>query len=118
MLNRAQIDSLKIWLLQRQAEINSSVLNTNSGLLDLNQRSAEQFDQASLETSGRLNIRIKDRESRLIPKIELALAKIENGTFGICEECGKEISKERLMARPVTTLCIHCKQNQEAKENN
>ena len=117
MLNTKQIDSLRIWLLQRQAEINSNILNVNSRPLDLNQRSAELFDQASVETAGRLSIRIRGRESRLLPKIELALEKIENGTYGTCEGCGKDISVERLMARPVTTLCIQCKIDQEAMEN-
>ncbi|MCJ7496018.1 MAG: TraR/DksA C4-type zinc finger protein, partial [Deltaproteobacteria bacterium] len=49
-------------------------------------------------------------------KIKEALARIEDGTFGICEECGEEISEERLKARPVTTLCIGCKTKAEAEE--
>ena len=60
-------------------------------------------DRANLETDRNFLLRIRDRERKLILKIKEALARIEDGTFGICEECGEEISEERLKARPVTT---------------
>ena len=117
MLNRKQMGILKKWLVQRQADIDANFQNINPVLLDLSSRPTEQLDQASQEIAERINIRIQEREFKLRSKIELALDKIENGTFGICEECGEEISQGRLMARPVTTLCIHCKQDQEDEEN-
>jgi DnaK suppressor protein len=52
----------------------------------------------------------------LIEKIKEALERIDNGTFGRCEVCGRDIGEERLRARPVTTLCIDCKKKQEARE--
>jgi DnaK suppressor protein len=61
-------------------------------------------------------LRIRDRERRLINKIKEALERIENGTFGICEMCEEDISEARLKARPVTTLCIDCKIEQEKNE--
>ena len=73
-------------------------------------------DRASLETDRNFLLRIRDRERKLIGKIQEALERIENGTFGICEECGDDIDIERLKARPVTTLCIECKRRQEALE--
>jgi DnaK suppressor protein len=73
-------------------------------------------DRANLETDRNFLLRIRDRERKLILKIKEALARIEDGTFGICEECGEEISEERLKARPVTTLCIECKTKAEAEE--
>ncbi|MDH4266997.1 MAG: RNA polymerase-binding protein DksA [Deltaproteobacteria bacterium] len=73
-------------------------------------------DRANLETDRNFLLRIRDRERKLILKIKEALARIEDGTFGICEECGEEISEERLEARPVTTLCIGCKTKAEAEE--
>jgi DnaK suppressor protein len=73
-------------------------------------------DRASLESDRNFMLRIRDRESKLIKKIKKALARIENGTFGICEKCGEDISKERLKARPVTTQCIDCKTKEEAFE--
>jgi DnaK suppressor protein len=73
-------------------------------------------DRANLETDRNFLLRIRDRERKLILKIKEALARIEDGTFGICEECGEEISEERLKARPMTTLCIECKTKAEAEE--
>jgi DnaK suppressor protein len=73
-------------------------------------------DRASLESDRNFLLRIKDRERKLIMKVKEALDRIENGTFGICESCGKPISAKRLMARPVTTQCIDCKTEEEKKE--
>ena len=74
-------------------------------------------DRANLETDRNFELRIRDRERKMILKIKEALARIEEGTFGICEECGEDISEERLKARPVTTLCIDCKTKAEAEES-
>jgi DnaK suppressor protein len=73
-------------------------------------------DRASLESDRNFLLRIKDRERKLIMKVKEALDRIDNGTFGICESCGKPISEKRLMARPVTTQCIDCKTEEERKE--
>jgi DnaK suppressor protein len=73
-------------------------------------------DQACFDSTAGLDFRIRDRESKLARKISEALERLEQGTFGICEECGEEIPLRRLRARPVTTLCIECKEDQEAVE--
>ncbi|HEX7372865.1 MAG TPA: TraR/DksA C4-type zinc finger protein, partial [Thermodesulfobacteriota bacterium] len=73
-------------------------------------------DRANLETDRNFLLRIRDRERKLIGKIKEALARIDDGTFGICEECGDDISEERLKARPMTTLCIDCKTKAEEEE--
>jgi len=73
-------------------------------------------DRASQESEFSLELRARDRERKLINKIESALERIEDGVYGVCEECGEEIGVERLRARPVTTLCIQCKADQEAEE--
>ena len=77
---------------------------------------ADPTDRASWESDRNFLLRIRDRERKLILKIREALDKIEEGTFGICERCGDEISDKRLEVRPVTTLCIKCKQEQEDME--
>jgi DnaK suppressor protein len=76
----------------------------------------DEIDQASSEYAQSMVFRLRDREKFLLAKIEGALARIETGTFGICEKCEEEISAKRLEARPVTTLCIRCKEEQEQKE--
>lgn len=73
-------------------------------------------DRASLESDRNFLLRIRDRERKLISKVKEALERIDNGTFGICEACGKAISEKRLMARPMTTLCIECKTEREHQE--
>lgn len=73
-------------------------------------------DRALYESSQTRDLRIREREKKLATKIREALSRIQNGTFGICEECGEEIDIERLKARPVTTLCIDCKRKQEELE--
>ena len=73
-------------------------------------------DRASLESDRNFVLRIKDRERKLITKIREALERVEDGSFGICESCGRPISEKRLMARPVTTECIDCKTEEEKRE--
>ncbi len=76
----------------------------------------DEIDQASSEYAQSMVFRLRDREKFLLKKIDKALARIEDGTFGICERCEEPISQKRLEARPVTTLCIRCKEEQEKKE--
>ena len=83
---------------------------------DYKEELLDPTDRASLESDRNFTLRIRDRERRLIQKLNEALERIEDGTFGICEMCGKKISEKRLMARPVTTLCIECKTEQEKRE--
>ena len=83
-----------------------------------NQRAdfADPADRASFESSRHRELRIRERELNLIFKIKSALKRIDEGTFGICEECGGPIDAKRLRARPVTTMCIDCKTAQEEME--
>ena len=73
-------------------------------------------DQATAETERSFMLRLRGRERRLLKKIEDAIERIEEGIFGICDKCGKEIDIRRLEARPVTTMCIDCKIQQEEEE--
>lgn len=73
-------------------------------------------DQASAETDLDFDIRIKSRELKLIHKIDEAIQRLHDGNFGRCEACGGNISIKRLQARPVSTLCIDCKTEQEQSE--
>ncbi len=73
-------------------------------------------DQASAEADRNFMLRLRDRERMLLKKIDETIERIENGPYGICEECDNEIGIKRLEARPVTSLCIECKTQQEEKE--
>jgi DnaK suppressor protein len=76
----------------------------------------DEIDQASSEYAQSMAFRLLDREKLLLMKIEKAIQRITDGSFGLCERCEEPISAKRLEARPVTTLCIRCKEEQEKKE--
>ena len=77
---------------------------------------ADPADRATAESDRAFTLRLRDRERKLIKKIQQALTRIEEGEFGVCVECGEEIGTARLKARPMTTLCINCKSKQEEDE--
>jgi DnaK suppressor protein len=77
---------------------------------------ADVGDQATAVADQNFMLRLREREQRLLKKIDEAIDRIRAGTFGICEECGELIGYKRLKARPVTTLCINCKTRQEEDE--
>lgn len=87
---------------------------------DMGDHEAEGFadptDRGSLEGERNLELRIRDRERKLLVKIDQALERIQDGTFGFCETCEEPIGSGRLEVRPVTTLCIRCKEEEEEQE--
>ena len=85
-------------------------------LVQSDTQSADPLDRASLDSDRNYTLRIRSRESHLIKKIKTTLSKIEDGSFGICEECEEQIGLARLQARPVTAYCIQCKTKMEAFE--
>jgi DnaK suppressor protein len=85
-------------------------------MTDSKENFPDPTDRAAMESDRNFLLRIRDRERKLISKIREALERIDEGTYGICESCGEDISEQRLKARPVTTLCIDCKKRQEANE--
>jgi DnaK suppressor protein len=85
-------------------------------LLESTADSSDFIDKATFEADRSFRLRMRDRENKLIRKIEKSLTKIDKRTFGICEVCGEDIAIKRLNARPVTTCCIACKNKMEAIE--
>jgi DnaK suppressor protein len=77
---------------------------------------ADETDLAVSGVNQNLTLRLRDRERTLLLKIEGALSKIENGSYGVCDTCEEDIEPKRLEARPVATMCISCKEEQEHKE--
>ncbi len=116
-MDKRELAYFKELLTERLEDLLSEAEKTANGMNKTNEEAfPDPTDRATLETDRNFLLRIRDRERKLIIKIKEALAKIEEGTFGICEECGEEISVERLKVRPVTTLCIACKTKAEAEE--
>ncbi len=89
---------------------------TVSEMTDEKENFPDPTDRASMESDRNFELRIRDRERRLIGKIREALKRIEDGEFGTCASCEENISESRLRARPVATLCIDCKEEQERRE--
>ena len=119
-MRRRDLNIFKKLLTRRLEELMMEAERAKNTVKGSEQPSSDPIDQASDQFERDILLRLRDRESKLMVKIKEALEKIENGTFGVCEECGEEISLKRLRARPMATLCIECKHEQEAleKKNN
>lgn len=89
---------------------------TLSDMTDHSDNYPDPTDRASAESDRSFELRIRDRERKLLGKIKDASERLTEGTYGICDECGDDIGFKRLDARPVTTLCIACKTHQENHE--
>ncbi len=115
-MKKEDLDYFKELLTNRLEELLYQADDTVSDMNDPKDNFPDPTDRASYEADRNFELRIRDREHKLIKKVKKALDRIENGTFGICEKCGDDIAIERLKARPVTTLCIECKTKEEALE--
>lgn len=103
-------------LLSKVEELRKEAEKTVGGMTGEKASFPDPTDRASVETDRNFQLRIRDRERKLINKIQRTLNKIEEGTFGVCEDCGGEISEDRLKVRPFTSQCIQCKTEMEEKE--
>ena len=101
---------------QQLNELLSGVNKNADDVAQLDDTFPDTLDRAYAESERNFMLRIREREQRLIQKLQDAIDRLENDSFGICEECEEEIGEKRLKARPVTTLCIECKQRQERAE--
>lgn len=115
-MEEREIESFRALLQERRRELLDGAGKTVHRMTDGKENFPEPVDRAALESDRNATLRIRDRERKLITKIDEALDRIADGTFGVCEECGEQIGAERLRARPVTTLCIECKNEQERRE--
>lgn len=78
---------------------------------------ADEVDATSSELEATMKIRLRNRETLFLKKIDESLRKIQAGTFGVCEDCEEDIELKRLEARPTSTLCVNCKEMQEHQEH-
>ena len=111
---KAEVEKLRLLLEKQLKDLQTDIARDRQptispALPDIN-------DQATLESERSFELRIKDRERKLVGKVLDALKKIGDGSYGVCESCGDEIGIKRLKARPVTSYCINCKSEMEAEE--
>ena len=116
-LSKAKLNEFKELLIKRRDSLISAAKQTLSTEMELSPDGRfDEVDQASSEYMQAFSFRLRGREQYLMKKIALALRKIDDGSFGICEECDEQISLKRLQARPEAPLCIQCKEAQEKEE--
>lgn len=115
-MDRKKLEYFRKLLTETLNSLSREASRTSNDAAEREDSAGDFTDQASAATDRTFVLRMQDRDWKLAAKIREALERIENGTYGICEECGQKISEKRLMARPVTTLCIDCKTAQEEEE--
>ena len=115
-MDKEKLEFFKAQLLKQKDDILDEANKTMTEITDQTTNVPDPNDRASLESGRNFELRIRDRERKLVKKIDEALTRISDGTFGVCEGCGGEIGGKRLEARPVTTLCIDCKTSEENQE--
>ena len=116
-MDQEQLDHFKTVLLKQKQELLAQANQTvNRQVSRVNEHVADYADIASQESATAFQLRMRGRERQLIKKIDQALERIEDGTFGLCERCGHEIGAKRIEARPVATFCINCKTTLEEQE--
>ncbi|MEN6374772.1 MAG: RNA polymerase-binding protein DksA [Smithella sp.] len=115
-LKPEKLEVFRAMLVQKISELLSEAGKTVSEMTSGKENFPDPNDRASLESDRNFELRIRDRERKLILKMQEAIKRIDDGVYGICESCGGPISEKRLMARPVTTECIECKTKQEKIE--
>lgn len=116
-MKKKDLDFFQKLLTERLESLLAQASGTVSGMTDEKPTFPDPTDRAAMESDRNFTLRIRDRERKLIAKIREALERIADGTYGVCEDCGEDISVKRLKARPVTTQCIECKKEEEAREN-
>ncbi len=116
MLTQAELMAYRDLLENQLADLERKAGGTVSDLLLNSIGAADLLDLATMDADRGWTLRIRDRESKLIRKIKAALRRIQDGSYGECEECGEDISMARLQARPVTSHCIRCKTKLESME--
>jgi len=114
-MNAGQLRFFREKLLELQAQLRENAGATTEHLRELS-FAPDPADRATLEEEHALELRTRDRERKLLKKIDSALARIEDGSYGFCEETGEPIGLQRLIARPTATLSIEAQERREMKQ--
>lgn len=115
-MDSKQQQKFKQQLDQMKRDVISDVEQTLADMTSQNGNIPDPNDRATMESVRSFELRLRGRERKLLDKIDEAIVRIDEGTYGICDECGEEIRIKRLEARPVAKFCIDCKIKQETRE--
>ena len=115
-MNPRQLAFFRSKLLEWRAELIAESAKTREQMRQEKLRESDLVDQGFSETENAFELRTRDRYRKLIKKIDAALARIEDGSYGFCDETGEEIGLKRLIARPIATLCVEAQERHERIE--
>ena len=116
-MNEKELEEFRVILDDRRATLVGSAKKAREEEIAMDKDDLpDEIDLATSEYSQALTLRLRGREKVLLQKIDAALERLGEGSYGVCEECEGPIAPKRLRARPVTTLCIECKEAQEQTE--
>ena len=116
-MDAEQLKEFREQLEEQRQELLEKILDTLNHEVELPQEDmADEVDLANVLADQNFNLRLRGRERRLINKINHAIQRIEANEFGECVNCGEDIAIKRLQVRPVTTMCIDCKEEEERRE--
>jgi DnaK suppressor protein len=115
-MNDKQLQKFKSQLEDMKEKIFEDVEQTLTDMTTQAGNVPDPNDRATIESERSFELRLRDRERKLMNKVEEALARIDEGEYGVCDGCGEGITIKRLEARPVAKFCIDCKTKQEQQE--
>ena len=116
-MNEQQLDFFRNLLLEAKQDIRAQIEQARNELAKM-EYEADELDKAAQEEDRRLQLRFLDRQTKLLPKLDESIKRIDKNEFGYCEVTGEPIGIPRLLARPTATLCAEEKMRQEQKERN
>ena len=115
-MNSQQLQSYREILIRKLADLSGIAEETLIRMGNSGDAFPDPLDRALSESNRSLELRKRDRERKLIQKIRVAITKIDEGSYGVCENCGEYISESRLKVRPEASMCISCKEEEEENE--
>ena len=115
-MNKKQLVKFRVQLEEMKDKIINDVEQTLTEMTTQNGNIPDPNDRATVESDRNFELRIRDRERKLMNKVEEAIGRIDDGSYGVCDGCGEDIAVKRLEARPVAKYCIECKTKQEQRE--
>jgi DnaK suppressor protein len=116
-MNNDKIAYIRQFLIQRMEDLRMSADHTILKLKKSDDKFADPFDQAAVEASKAVELNCRDKEWHLLLDIKETILRIDRGLFGICDHCGRPISQKRLMAAPMSKLCVVCQEEIESQQN-
>jgi DnaK suppressor protein len=116
-MNKDKIDHIRNFLVKKMEALNESANDTRFKLKKSDDKFADPTDQATVETIKDIEINHRDKEWYLLLDIKETILRIDHGLFGICDHCGRPISQKRLMAAPMSKLCVMCQEITESRND-